>query len=141
MTISIVECPHCHYRFNYEYVPGALNYSMQVGTKRLFKCPNCKELHRFDISNSGSDPSLPTHRVEEERRVGGRKWWWFVGIIIVLAIIGFIIHYLITGSFLNMLKSKICWIQRSAGNLAYMLLFRINVACFDGMPQFEPTAC
>lgn len=129
MTTSIVECPHCHYRFNYEYFPTALNYSMRVGKKLLFRCPNCKELHRFDISNSGFDPSLPTQRVEEERRVGGRKWWWFIGIVIVLIVIGFIIRYLITGSFLSMLKLKICSIQCSAGNLA-RFIFRRNPVCF-----------
>jgi hypothetical protein len=71
---------------------------MRVGTKRLFRCPHCNELHRFDVSNSGSDPSLPTHRVEEENRVGGRKWWWFIGIILVLIVIGVIVRFILAGS-------------------------------------------
>jgi hypothetical protein len=71
---------------------------MRIGKKRLFKCPHCNELHRFDTSKAGSDPSLPTHRVEAENRVGGKKWWGFIGIIIMLMVIGFIVRFIITGS-------------------------------------------
>ena len=69
---------------------------MRIGRKRLFKCPQCGELHRFDVSHSGYDPKLPTHGVNAETRVGGRKWWLFIGIIGLLIVIGFMVHFILS---------------------------------------------
>ena len=55
-TTSRVECPHCHYKFNYEWIPGISIFAIKLGPYRLFKCPNCKELHTFKITDFGSDP-------------------------------------------------------------------------------------
>ncbi|MGA2385614.1 MAG: hypothetical protein ABSG33_03675 [Candidatus Bathyarchaeia archaeon] len=72
MTTSIVECPHCHYRFNYEFIPSVSFYSIRLGTQRILKCPQCRDLHRFNVTHIGTDPSLPTHGDNSETGIGGR---------------------------------------------------------------------
>jgi hypothetical protein len=95
MTTSIVECPHCHYKFNYEYIPGASFYSIRLGTQRLFRCPHCKELHRFSITHFGTDPSLPTYGDNAETGIGVRIWVLMLGPPIALIVIGFLLRSLI----------------------------------------------
>jgi hypothetical protein len=95
MTESIVECPHCHYKFNYEFIPGASIYSIRLGTQRLFRCPHCKELHRFSITHFGSDPSLPTYGDNAETGIGGGTWALMLGPMIALIIIGFLLRFII----------------------------------------------
>ena len=91
MTTSIVECPHCHYRFNYEFIPGASFTSIRLGPVRIFKCPHCKELHNFRISHFGSDPSLPTHGDNSETSIGGKVWGLLLGPLIVLVTVGILL--------------------------------------------------
>jgi len=74
MTISVTECPGCHYRFNYEFIPGGSFYSIRLGTRRIFKCPNCKELHKFPVMRFGSDQALPTHGDNAETGIGKKVW-------------------------------------------------------------------
>lgn len=74
MTESITECPSCHYRFNYEFIPGASVHAIRLGNKRIFRCPNCKELHKFRITDFGSDPNLPSHGDNAETGIGARIW-------------------------------------------------------------------
>ncbi len=95
MTTSIVACPHCHYKFNYEFIPGASIYSIRLGTQRIFKCPHCKELHRFSITHFGTDPSLPTYGDNAETGIGGRIWALMLGPMIVLIVIGFVLRFAI----------------------------------------------
>jgi hypothetical protein len=101
MTTSIVECPHCHYRFNYEFIPGASFTSIRLGPARIFKCPNCKELHKFNITHFGTDPSLPTNGDNAETSIGGKNIALIIGPLIVLVTIGVLL--LITGTFLSVL--------------------------------------
>ena len=91
MTTSIVECPHCHYRFNYEFIPGASFTSIRLGPARIFKCPNCKELHKFYINHFGTDPSLPTHGDNAETSIGGNNIALAAGPLIVLVAIGILL--------------------------------------------------
>jgi hypothetical protein len=93
VTTSIVECPHCHYRFNYEFIPGASIYSIRLGTQRIFKCPRCKELHRFSITQFGTNPSLPTYGDNAETGIGGGTWALMLGPMIVLIVIGFLLRF------------------------------------------------
>jgi len=91
MTTSIVECPHCHYRFNYEFIPGASFTSIRLGPARIFKCPNCKELHKFYINHFGTAPSLPTHGDNAETSIGGKNIALAAGPLIVLVAIGILL--------------------------------------------------
>jgi hypothetical protein len=84
---SKVECPHCHFKFNYELIPGASFYSIRLGTNRLFRCPNCKEIHSFNVTNFKSDPSLPTYGDNSETGIGLKIWGLLLGPLIVLSII------------------------------------------------------
>ena len=74
MTTSVTECPGCHYRFNYEWIPGASFHSLRLGPKRIFKCPKCRELHKFRVMDFGSDPNLPTHGDNAETGIGKKIW-------------------------------------------------------------------
>jgi hypothetical protein len=87
LTTSIVECPHCNYRFNYEFIPGASFGSIRLGPIRIFKCPNCKELHNFKITHFGTDPSLPTHGDNSETSIGGKIWAMLLGPLLTLVAI------------------------------------------------------
>lgn len=94
MTTSIVECPHCHYRFNYEFIWGGSFHSIRLGTYRLFKCPNCKEIHSFKITRFGTDPLLPTYGDNSETGVGGRTWALMLGPLIALITLGFVLEFI-----------------------------------------------
>lgn len=91
MTTSIVECPHCHYRFNYEFIPGASFTSIRLGPVRILKCPHCKELHNFKISHFGSDPSMPTHGDNSETSIGGKVLGLLLGPLIILVTAGILL--------------------------------------------------
>ena len=88
MTTSIVECPHCHYRFNYEFIPGASFGSIRLGRQRIFKCPSCKDLHKFNVVHFGTDPSLPTHGDNAETSMGGKVLVLLIAPLLVLTFIG-----------------------------------------------------
>jgi len=90
-TASRVECPHCHFKFNYEFIPGVSFYSIRLGTHRLFRCPNCKELHTFKITNFHSDPSLPTYGDNSETGIGIKIWVLLLGPLLALITIGVIL--------------------------------------------------
>jgi hypothetical protein len=85
-SAALVKCPHCNSKFNYEFIPGVSFYSIRLGTHRLFKCPNCKELHTFKVTNFHSDPSLPTYGDNSETGIGIKTWGLLLGPIIVLSI-------------------------------------------------------
>ena len=101
MTTSIVKCPHCDYTFNYEFIPSASFYSIRLGTQRIFRCPSCKELHSFNITHFGMDPSLPTHGDNAETSIGAKNIALILGPLIVLVTVGILL--LITGIFLSVL--------------------------------------
>lgn len=94
MTTAIVECPHCHYRFNYEFIPGASFHAMRLGKQRIFKCPNCKDLHKFNITHFGNDPSLPTHGDNAETGIGDKIWTTLLGPLFTLIAIGYVLLFL-----------------------------------------------
>src|ERR1700690_1607284 len=95
LTTSIVECPHCHYRFNYEFIPSASFYSIRLGTQRIFKCPQCKELHKFNVTHFGTDPSLPTHGDNAETGIGARIWTLLLGPLVALIIIAYLLGFIV----------------------------------------------
>lgn len=88
-----MECPHCHYKFNYEFIPGASIHSIRLGTQRIFRCPHCKEIHRFKITDFGVDSSLPTYGDNAETGVGLRIWVAMLGPTFVLLAIGFLLQF------------------------------------------------
>ena len=125
MTTSIVECPHCHYRFNYEFIPGASFTSIRLGTRRIFKCPNCKELAEFDLNHSGADPSLPTHGDSAETSVGAKRLALIIGPLIVLTAVG-IILLPILGAYQGLLVLVIALAIGSAWIAVYFVhLYRV----------------
>lgn len=91
MTTSIVECPHCHYRFNYEFIPGASLGAIRLGTQRIFKCPNCKELHEFDVVHFGKDLSLPTHGDNAETSIGGKVLVLIIVPLLAFTVLGILV--------------------------------------------------
>jgi hypothetical protein len=93
LTTSIVECPHCHYRFNYEFIPSASFYSIRLGKQRIFKCPHCHELHNFKVTNFGKDPSLPTHGDNAETGIGAKTWALLLGPLLTFVVIGYILLF------------------------------------------------
>jgi len=93
MTTSIVECPHCHYRFNYEFIPSASFYSIRLGTKRIFTCPHCRELHNFAVTHFGTDPSLPTHGDNAETGIGAKIWASMLVPLVTLIVVGFLLLF------------------------------------------------
>ena len=111
LTTSIVECPHCHYRFNYEFIPSASFYSIRLGTQRIFKCPHCKELHNFKITDFGKDSSLPTHGDNAETGIGAKIWTLLLGPLLAFVVIGFLLlftfQYIIL--FIILLSLGIAW--------------------------------
>ena len=88
MTVSITESPSCHYRFNYEWIPGASFHSIRLGPKRIFKCPKCRELHKFPVMHFGSDPNLPTHGDNAETGIGRRIWALLLAPTLALCMFG-----------------------------------------------------
>ena len=93
MTSSIVVCTHCQYRFNYEFIPSASFYSIRLGTHRIFKCPHCKELHNFKITNFGTDPSLPIHGDNAETGIGAKVWALLLGPLLAFVVSGFLLLF------------------------------------------------
>ena len=41
---------------------------------RIFKCPHCREVHKFSVIHFGSDPNLPTHGDNAETGIGKKIW-------------------------------------------------------------------
>jgi hypothetical protein len=74
---------------------GVSLHSIRLGTYRLFKCPNCKEIHTFKITHFGADSSLPTHGDNAETGIGSRIWALMLGPFITLIAIGFLIEFII----------------------------------------------
>ncbi len=131
MTNSIVECPHCHYRFNYEFIPGASFTSIRLGPARIFKCPNCKELHKFYINHFGTDPLLPTHGDNAETSIGGKNMALAAGPLIVLVAIGILL--VATGTFNSALVVLIPSIIGIAWVFAYIFyLYRKAIHNVNG---------
>jgi len=93
MTTAIVECPHCHYRFNYEFIPSASFYSIRLERERIFRCPHCKELHNFNVTHFGKDPSLPTHGDNAETGVGAKIWALMLGPLLAFVLVGFLLLF------------------------------------------------
>jgi len=111
LTTSIVECPHCHYRFNYEFIPSASFYSIRLGTNRIFKCPQCKELHVFKITNFGKDSSLPTHGDNSETGVGAKVFAFLIGPLLTFLVIGFVFLFIFQylAIFIILLSFGVAW--------------------------------
>jgi len=97
MTVSILECPKCHGRFNYEWSWGASPSSIKHGNKSIFKCPICKELNSFDLAARGRDPALPTYN-DLQVGMGGRIWGLLLGPSLGLMAIGVILSIILTSS-------------------------------------------
>ena len=74
MTTSVCKCYKCNYKFNYEYIPGVSYHSIRLGNKRIFRCPKCKTLQKFDLSNKGPDDSLKTYGDSSELWIGAMIW-------------------------------------------------------------------
>ena len=121
LTTSIVECPHCHYRFNYEFIPSASFYSIRLGTNRIFKCPNCKELHNFKITHFGTDPSLPTHGDNAETGIGAKIWALMLGPLLALVVIGFLLLFTSISIYSRVHNSSCAW------NSLDIVLYRLSL--------------
>jgi hypothetical protein len=68
-------------------------YSLRVGTQRIFKCPNCKELHKFNVTHFGTDPMLPTHGDNSETGIGGGVWAVLLIPFVALLALGFFLLF------------------------------------------------
>jgi hypothetical protein len=74
MVTSVCECYKCHYRFNYEFIPGSSFHSIRLGTKRIFRCPKCRTLQKFDLTKKGQDDSLKTYGDDSTLGIGVKLW-------------------------------------------------------------------
>ena len=74
MVTAVCECYKCNYRFNYEYIPGVSYHSIRLGNKRIFRCPKCKTLQKFDLTDKGPDKSLKTYGDSSELGIGVKIW-------------------------------------------------------------------
>lgn len=74
MSTSICKCYKCGYKFNYEFIPGASFHSIRLGTKRIFRCPKCHTLQKFDLMTKGPDKSLKTYGDSAELGLGFKIW-------------------------------------------------------------------
>ncbi len=74
MVTAVCECYKCNYRFNYEYIRGASYHSIRLVNKRIFRCPKCKTLQKFDLTNKGPDKSLKTYGDSSELGIGTKIW-------------------------------------------------------------------
>lgn len=91
MTVSIVECPKCHSRFNYEYSNSNAWGAIYLGPDRsIFKCPICKQLSSFNTANRGRDPTLPTTN-DMQAGIGGKIWGLLLGPLLLLIMAGVVL--------------------------------------------------
>jgi len=97
MTVSVLECPKCHSRFNFEWSWGASPSSIKRGKRAIFKCPICKELSDFNLENIGRDPALPTYS-DLQVGIGGKLWGILLGPFLVLVATGVILSITLAGS-------------------------------------------
>jgi len=97
MTVSILECPKCHSRFNYEFSWGASASSIKRGDRAIFKCPICKELNDFDLGNEGRDLTLPTFN-DLQVGIGRRIWGLLLGPFLGLMVISVTLSITLAGS-------------------------------------------
>lgn len=74
MVTAVCQCYKCNYRFNYEYIMGVSYHSIRLGHKRIFRCPNCKTLQKFDLTNKVHDNSLKTYGDSSEAGMGAKIW-------------------------------------------------------------------
>ena len=91
MTVSILECSKCHRRFNYEWSWGAAPSSFRFGDTDIFRCPVCKELGSFDLTEEGRDLDHPTFTalpVGVGRRLWGMMLGPFLGLLVLSATLG-----------------------------------------------------
>lgn len=58
--------------------------AIRLGSERIFKCPHCKEPHKFSINHFSSDPSLPTHGDNSETAVGVK--WMIIPLFVLIAL-------------------------------------------------------
>ncbi len=72
MTTSVCKCYKCGYKFNYEFIVGASIYTIRIGTKRIFRCPRCHTLQKFDLMTKGPDGSLKTYGDSAEIGIGAK---------------------------------------------------------------------
>ena len=97
MTVSILECPRCHNKFNYEWSWGASASSIKYGNRAIFKCPICKEFDSFNLAIRGRDPTLPTYN-DLQVGIGGKTWGFLLGPFIGLLAIGVALSIILTAS-------------------------------------------
>jgi len=96
MTVSIVECPKCHKKFNYEFSNSNAWGAIYLGPDRsIFKCPICKQLSSFNTANRGHDSTLPTTN-DMQAGIGGRIWGLLLGPLLGLIVIGVVLGITLT---------------------------------------------
>jgi hypothetical protein len=61
MSVAVVTCPNCGFRFNYHYVPSVSLTALRIGGARSFRCPQCHERAIFDLSIPGPDADVRTY--------------------------------------------------------------------------------
>jgi len=88
MVTSVCTCYKCNYRFNYEYIAGVSYHSIRLGNKRIFRCPKCKTLQKFDLTTKGPNPSLKTYGDSSELGIGVSIWALMLAPTFVLSALG-----------------------------------------------------
>ncbi len=74
MATSVCKCYNRGYKFNYTYIFSVSFYSLRVGGKRIFHCPKCKTLQKFDLFKKGPDDTLKVYKDSAEIGVGVKIW-------------------------------------------------------------------
>lgn len=72
MVTAVCKCYKCNYEFNYEYIPGSSFHSIRLGYKRIFRCPKCHTLQKFDLREKGPKESLKTYGDSADLGVGAK---------------------------------------------------------------------
>ena len=98
MVTSVCKCYKCGCRFNYEFIPGASFHSIRLGKKRIFRCPKCKTLQKFDLKTKGPDKKLKTYGDSAELGVGSRIFAVMLAPTLILVVFGVISTFLFNGA-------------------------------------------
>lgn len=61
MSIAFVECPNCHFRFNYRFNRAFSLHASLGNNERMFFCPNCDTRQKFDLTIRKLDDAHETY--------------------------------------------------------------------------------
>ncbi len=79
--MSHLKCPKCGKEFDYAFIPMVSMTSVRMGKSRYLRCPYCKDLGNFALTNSIKE------RHESEMLVDDRKPALILLVVVVVVMI------------------------------------------------------